>query len=511
MSVETGELDAHAQRRGGDRLRAQIVARKAHRHRVDRLGERLRQRHLALVVALVVARRPAVPGDRRVRDRRLRREAVRHGGGIDIDLEGGARLPARLGRPVELALAIVAPAGHGAHGARVGPAVLHHHDGALRDVVVLAILPEARLQRLVGDVLDVRVHRRPDDQRVLPDAMLDGDPAHLVIGPVEEIVRRLLEAPVDDARRVQPRADDLPLGHQVGLHEVGQHLVGTRARRRQVDARGIFRRRLEEAGEHRRFGEVDVAHVLAEIVLRRGRHAERASAHVHPVEIHAEDLLLRQVGLQPDREEGLLDLALERALVREEDVLGELLGDGRAALDDAVRLRIGDHGAEEADEVDAVMLEEAPVLRGDDRLDQRVGQLVDRHGALVDDAPMADLVAVAVEEGHGIVVLGAPVPPGGVEGGQRQRQHQHRSGGAERHRLAGELEDELPRPAHPEAAEEDGDLLPRLAGFEQRRPEAGIDPGIEAQQKIGALPRAVFLAERILHERLSRLLPDAAT
>ncbi len=293
-----------------------------------------------------------------------------------------------------------------------------------------------------------------------------------LIGPVEEIVGRLLLAAVDDARRMEPRADDLALGHQVGLDEVGQHLVGARPRRRQVDARSIFRRSLEEAGEHRRFGEVDVAHVLAEVVLRRRRHAERAAAHVHPVEIHAEDLLLRQVAFQPDRQESLLDLALERALVGQEDVLGELLGDGRAALDDAVRLRVGDHGAQEADEVDAVVLEEAPVLRRHHRLDERVGKLVDRHGILVDDAAMADLVAVAVEEGDGVVVLRAPVALRRVEGGQRQRQHQNRAGRAEREALAEDLEEHPLRAAHPEAAEEDRDLLPRLAGLEERRPKA---------------------------------------
>ena len=48
------------------------------------------------------------------------------------------------------------------------------------------------------------------------------------------------------------------------------------------------------------------------------------------------------------REERFLDLALDRALVRQEQVLRELLGDRGAALHDAAGARIGDERAERA-------------------------------------------------------------------------------------------------------------------------------------------------------------------
>ena len=44
-----------------------------------------------------------------------------------------------------------------------------------------------------------------------------------------------------------------------GLDQVVQHDVGARARGRQVDVRRKSRRRLEQAGEHRGFGQVHVA------------------------------------------------------------------------------------------------------------------------------------------------------------------------------------------------------------------------------------------------------------
>ena len=116
-------------------------------------------------------------------------------------------------------------------------------------------------------------------------------------------------------------------------------------------------------------------------------------------------------------EEGFLDLALDGALVGEEEVLGELLGDAssRPGRRELAR-RFSVMARDQAEEVDAVMLEEAAVLGGQHRLDEMVGHLVDRHGIALDDAALADLVAVAVEEGDGEIVLGAPVARGLLEG-----------------------------------------------------------------------------------------------
>ena len=71
-------------------------------------------------------------------------------------------------------------------------------------------------------------------------------------------------------------------------------------------------------------------------------------------------------------------------------------------------------GAERAGEVDAEMLVEAPVLGGEHRLDQVIGQLVERDRMVVLDAAAADLVAVAVEEGDRELGLLQPVLVGGL-------------------------------------------------------------------------------------------------
>ena len=201
-----------------------------------------------------------------------------------------------------------------------------------------------------------------------------------------------------------------------------------------------FGRRLEQAGQHRGFGEIDVARRLVEIVLRRRVDAEGAAAHIGAVEIKLEDLVLGQPRFQPHRQEGFLDLALERALVIEKQILGELLREGGAALHDAAGARVGHKGARGAGDIDAEMVVEAPVLGGEHRLDQMVGKLVERHRIVVPDAARADLVAVAVEEGHRQFRLLQPVVVGGlVERRDGERQHQHGAGGAERGAFRGEL------------------------------------------------------------------------
>src|SRR5690606_4705714 len=105
-----------------------------------------------------------------------------------------------------------------------------------------------------------------------------------------------------------------------------------------------------------------------------------AAAHIGAVEIELENLVLGVVRLEPEREEGFLDLALERALGAEEQVLGELLGDRGAALQRLLALRIAHQRAQRAYDVDAEMLVEAAVLGRERRLDEIVGQLVERDG-----------------------------------------------------------------------------------------------------------------------------------
>ena len=142
---------------------------------------------------------------------------------------------------------------------------------------------------------------------------------------------------------------------------------------------------------------------MLEVRLRRLLDAVGAVPEVDRVQVRRQDPLLRpaaRVALQLPGERGLAHLARDRALVAVERVLDELLRDRRAALDDLLVPDVGDERAADAAHVDAVVLPEAAVLDGDDRVAHRVGDVL-----VLDERPR----------------LGAPqdgehaVPVGGVD------------------------------------------------------------------------------------------------
>lgn len=113
--------------------------------------------------------------------------------------------------------------------------------------------------------------------------------------------------------------------------------------------RRIGARSLEQTGQCGGFVQGHVTRRFAEITVGGGVDAKGTGAEINPVEVEFEDLLLGQLGLQPDRQDDLLDLARDGSFRLEEQILGKLLGDGRTALDDAAGPKIGDHRPGQAD------------------------------------------------------------------------------------------------------------------------------------------------------------------
>ena len=452
-------------------------------------GDRLRERDRAGKRAAVILRAPIPQANRLVHDRRRRPKSVRERGGVDIRLERGARLAQRVGRAVELAPGIVAPAHHRAHRA----VEIGQHGGGLARVIVAAVLAQRILHRGFRGALQIEIergahHEHALDQRVgeCVDQLL-----HLFERPVEVIVGRRVVAPIHGDGRIAPRAEHLTFAHETGFDEIIEHDVGARARGRQVDVRGIARRRLEHPGQHGGFRQIHVARRFVEIVMRRRVHAERAGAEIGALEIELEDVVFRKPRFQPQRQKGLAHLALDRALVRQEQVLGELLRDGGAALHHAAGARIGEQRAEGAGDVDAEVLVEAPVFRGERRLDQMVGKVVDLEHVVVLDAAAADGVAVAVEERDRELGFFQPVVVGGfLEGGNRERQHQHQAGRADGCPLGGDFDAHPPPAGDVEAVHEGGIALVQLGqpapGLEQGAVDARV--GIEHEPPKPRLP-----------------------
>ncbi len=175
----------------------------------------------------------------------------------------------------------------------------------------------------------------------------------------------------------------------------------------------------------------------------------------------------------------------------EKQVFRQLLRDRGAALHHVLRAHVGGERAHGAGEIDPEMLVEAPVLGGQHRLDEMVGQLVEPHRVVVADAALADHVAVAVEEHHRELALLQPVLVGGLaEGGHRQRQHHDRAGGAERQALRGRLDAEPLQAGDVEAVHEAGPVLPLGAeqdvGREHRVADARVEIEEQARQPADA-------------------------
>lgn len=91
--------------------------------------------------------------------------------------------------------------------------------------------------------------------------------------------------------------------------------------------------------------------------------------------------------LKPQGQDHFLNLAPEGPLAGEEDVLGKLLGERRAAFRNAAPHQVAHGGSGNAERVNPQMSVEAAILDGDDRTRQMLGQFgkLDRrpHGAAV--------------------------------------------------------------------------------------------------------------------------------
>ena len=127
------------------------------------------------------------------------------------------------------------------------------------------------------------------------------------------------------------------------------------------------------------------------------------------------------------------------------------------------------------------MLEEAAVLGGQRRLDHGVGNVVERHGVVVKDAALADLVTVLVEELHGELAGKEFALVELMEGRDGEGEHDDEAAGAERQHFGGGLVEEALPAGELEAGEEAVTGVPAVADPRPGLGERGIDLGIKAE------------------------------
>src|SRR5262245_46765152 len=153
-------------------------------------------------------------------------------------------------------------------------------------------------------------------------------------------------------------------------------------------------------------------------------------AHVDLVEVELEESVLRVPLLQLEREQRFLDLTGKAPVRREEEHLGELLGDCAAALHDPTVAKVRVGGPGDAADVDAEVRVEAGVFHRDDRVTQAGRDLLERH----------EYALLRLELGEELVVVGVDAAPdaGGV---LLQRLHRRQVGRPEHVRGNGDAGD----------------------------------------------------------------------
>jgi hypothetical protein len=165
-------------------------------------------------------------------------------------------------------------------------------------------------------------------------------------------------------------------GDVTGVGHCPQHYVAAILGPVDVGEGRVIARRLDHPGDERAFAQAEVAEVLGVEDAGRLGHAvqrERAAMpEINLVEIQLENFFLRGLHFQHHGHELLEQLAANRALaglrleghfIGEEEVAGELLGDGASA--DQIRPRtaqVGHQRADDADRVDARVGIEAAIL-----------------------------------------------------------------------------------------------------------------------------------------------------
>ena len=188
-------------------------------------------------------------------------------------------------------------------------------------------------------------------------------------------------AAAGDGQRILARLVGVGLLDPAVFQQAIDHVIAALDGAVAVAHRMQRRRRLRQRREIGRFRDREFVHRLVEIDQRGGGDAVGAEAEIDFVEIELEDLVLRIGALDPHRQQGFLDLAGERHFVGQQEVLGDLLGDGGGALRSAVGaviLRVEHRGARHAREVDAAMLVEVLVLGGEERVDDHLRHRLDR-------------------------------------------------------------------------------------------------------------------------------------
>ena len=157
-------------------------------------------------------------------------------------------------------------------------------------------------------------------------------------------------------------------------HPVEHHLHPLDGQVRAAVGR-VGRWSIGQARQHHGFGVGELQRRFAKVALRGFADAVVPAAEIDGVDVHFKDLFLVVLLLNGEGGEHLRRLAGQMLFLREQGVLGQLLGDGAAALGKAAGAQVGHQCPGNGHRVHTLVVGEAGILCRDHGVDVGLGQL----------------------------------------------------------------------------------------------------------------------------------------
>ena len=359
--IEVAELagQPNAQALGGFNhlVEAQLLQ-QPHRHGVEGVLHRPHQGDRAEVAVAEVARAVAGKAAGGIDHDPLGTHPLFKGREIDKQLEGGSRRAQGIHGAVELALGKVLAAHHRPHqaGAR-----LHRHQGPLH------LAGGVGVDGFLGLGLPGQIQAAFHGETAHFQLLFAEHLGQLLLHPAREVGRLAEEVLGFGRLELQGRRVGLGLlgsTNKASLRHAAQHHGAAFEGEIRIHQGGIHRGRWRQASDQGGFAEGELGGGFGEVDPGRIGHAIGAGAEVHHIEVLGEDLLLAELALQFSCQRQFRQLADHGAVLAKENRAGQLLGNGAGPFLHGLFGDVAHHGPANAHRIDAVVLEETAIFRG---------------------------------------------------------------------------------------------------------------------------------------------------
>ena len=249
----------------------------------------------------------------------------------------------------------------------------------LCDIILIRTLNRKLLDSSLGSLLHLKIKRRIDLQAILVDSIstvLFNQDLGYIINEIRSQLTRLGTCTICklDCNRLSLRgsiAVDILIFHHLTQNYFLASLCGF-----QIIERRIVIRTLRNTCKHRTLRKRQLLGVFIEIRLSCSLDTISTLTEIDLIQIHLKDLILCILTLNLESQKDLLNLTLQRTLLRQICVFGKLLCDRAATLGNTACSNIDNCCTHNTDRIDAAMIIEASILYCDKSILQILRHLI---------------------------------------------------------------------------------------------------------------------------------------